>query len=185
MKMRHPGLVALCLAMAVIGASLIGGVASAKNSGKKHKKGKSHKVVVCHQTGNGSYVRIKISKRALKAHLKKHGDAFPGDAVPGGTLSNDCTVVPPSPQRFTSGPLQFGPNGWGGWSCPPDMRAVGGGTTLTDVAAQGVAQPGATIGGSTYPVFPHHTFAAGETGFVVQNDNDTETGTVFVDCVPK
>ena len=69
-------------------------------------------------------------------------------------------------------------------ACVAGMKAVGGGTTLADVAAQGIAEPGATIGGETYPVFPHYTFAAGETGFVVQNDNDTESGTVFVDCVP-
>jgi hypothetical protein len=183
MNIRKAGLAVLCLVAMMVGGSLLTGVAAAGPHGKKHKKDKPHKVAICHLTGNGSYVRIKISNRALKAHLK-HGDAYPGASVPGGTLSSDCTVVPPQPQRFTSPTLTFGPNGWAGWSCPAGMKAVGGGTTLTSVAAQGIAQPGATIGGSTYPVFPHHTFAAGETGYVVQNDNDTESGTVFVDCVP-
>jgi hypothetical protein len=183
MKIRKAGFAVICLVGVMAGGSLLTGVATAGSHHKKHKKDKPHKVTICHRTGDSSYVRIRISNRALKAHLK-HGDAYPGATVSGGTLSSDCTVVPPQPQRFTSSTLNFGPNGWGGWSCPAGMKAVGGGTTLTTVAAQGIAQPGAVIGGQTYPVFPHHTFAAGETGYVVQNDNDTESGTVFVDCVP-
>jgi hypothetical protein len=154
-----------------------------KQKKAKKKKHKKHKVSVCHREGNGSYHLIRIAKPAVKAHLK-HGDAFPGDQVEGGTLSAKCELPAPQPQRFTSPTLDFGPNGWAGWSCPTGMKAVGGGHTLVDVTASGVAQPGATIGGSTYPTFPHYTFAAGETGFVVQNDDDTESGTVFVDCVP-
>jgi hypothetical protein len=155
-----------------------------KPKNEKQKKAKKKKKAVCHSEGNGSYHLIRISKKAVKAHLK-HGDAFPGGQVPGGTLDAKCQLPsPPQPQRFTSPTLDFGPNGWGGWSCPAGMKAVGGGHTLVDVAASGVAEPGATIGGSTYPTFPHYTFAAGETGFVVQNDDDTESGTVFVDCVP-
>ena len=150
---------------------------------KKGKTGKQGKVAICHQTGNGSYHLIVVGAPAVKAH-QKHGDAFPGTQVTGGTLSQSCQVTPPVPQRYTSPTQTFGPNGWAGWSCPAGQKAVGGGHTLADVAASGVAQPGATIGGSTYPTFPHYTFGAGETGFVVQNDDDTESGTVFVDCVP-
>ena len=196
---------------AFTGAMLLSGVATAepgKNKPKneksekncKNKKGKSKKckkgkkdkpvtegkVAICHQTGNGSYHLIVVGAPAVKAHLR-HGDAFPGAQVPGGTLDQNCQVPqppPPQPQRYTSPVLEFGPNGWAGWSCPSGMKAVGGGHTLVDATAAGVAQPGATVGGSTYPTFPHYTFGTGETGFVVQNDNDTESGTVFVDCVP-
>ena len=192
MRLRAVALAALCL---MLGTALVAEVATAgpggndkPKKGKKHKKKKKKKgkVSICHREGNGSYHLITVGKPAVKAHLG-HGDAFPGDTVAGGTLRADCSVQPPSPQvqRFSSPALDFGPNGWAGWSCPSTMKAVGGGHTLVDVTASGVAQPGATIGGSTYPVFPHHTFPAGETGFVVQNDNDTETGVVFVDCVLK
>jgi hypothetical protein len=164
----------------LVGATLLSGVASAGSQ----SQGKRHKVDICHLKGDGTTYRlITVGKKAKKAHLR-HGDARPGDTVEGGTLDEDCNLVP-EPQRFESGPLSFGPNGFGGWSCPPGMTAVGGGHTLTSVADEGLAVPGGEeIGGFTYPTYPHHTFAAGETGFVVQNDNDSETGTVFVDCVP-
>jgi hypothetical protein len=185
MRMRAAALAAVC---ALVGVVAVSGVATAgpggdkkphKEKKAKKKKNKKGKVAICHRTGNGSFHLIKVGFPAKKAHLQ-HGDVLP-DA------QGNCPTTPPTPPqptRFTSPTLEFGPNGWGGWSCPAGMKAVGGGTTLTDFAAQGIAEPGATIGGETYPVFPHHTFAVGETGFVVQNDNDTESGTVFVDCVP-
>jgi hypothetical protein len=187
MRFRAIVLAAIC---AVIGAAMITNAATAgqghgNKHGKKHKKKKKNKqqgkISICHQTGNGSFVLITVGFPALSAHAQ-HGDRFP---VNGGCAN------PVEPTRFSSGPtLDFGPNGWGGWSCPLDMRAIGGGSNLADVTAAGIAAPGATLGNppATYPTFPHHTFseAAGETGFVVQNDNDTETGReVFVLCVPK
>jgi hypothetical protein len=187
-----PRAMALAAVGALMGALLVGGVATGDPpadkpgngpKGSKPNKGKKSKATVCHRTGNGTYRAIRPSQKSHKAHVR-HGDKFPGDTVQGGTLNDQCQVEAPAPQRFTSSTLQFGPNGWGGWSCPSGMKAVGGGHTLASVAAEGVAQPGATIGGSTYPTFPHYTFSAGETGYVVQNNNDTETGTVFVDCVP-
>ena len=45
---------------------------------------KTHKVDVCHRTGEG-YVRIRIAQRALRAHLA-HGDEIPG----GDVLDGDC-----------------------------------------------------------------------------------------------
>ena len=188
MRFRAIALAVLC---AVIGAAVVASGATAKtdgngnngNNGNNHKvkkkKAKKEKVSICHRTGNGSFVLIRVGKPAKKAHLR-HGDVLPN-------AQGACPAPPPvEPTRFSSGPtLDFGPNGWAGWSCPTGMKAVGGGSDLADFTAQGIAEPGATIGGSTYPVFPHYTFAAGETGFVVQNDNDTEVDrTVFVDCVP-
>jgi hypothetical protein len=199
-----PRAIALAVVGALTGALLVGGVATAvpgngngngpKNDtapngngpkSSKPNKGKKSKATICHRTGNGTYRAIRPSQKSHKAHLR-HGDKFPGDAVPGGTLNNQCQVEAPAPQRFTSPVLSFGPNGWAGWSCPSGMKAVGGGHTLADVQAEGVAQPGATFGNppATYPTYPHYTFSAGETGYVVQNDNDTDSGTVFVDCVP-
>jgi len=151
---------------AVLGAALLGGPAVAKHD----------KETVCHQKGNGDYVKIRVSERAEDKHLDKHDDVLAGTP---GVVDQDCNPI----TRVTSPTLSFGPNGWGGWSCPAGMTAVGGGHTLADAANEGVAEPGATIGGSTYPVFPHYTFAPGETGYVVQNDNDGDSGEIFVDCV--
>ncbi|HXR30224.1 MAG TPA: hypothetical protein VN752_03695 [Solirubrobacterales bacterium] len=82
--------------------------------------------------------------------------------------------------RYESPPMDFGPNGWGGWSCPVGTTVIGGGyePSTATVAFSAAAKPGEPM----YPTYPHHTFAAGETGWVVQNDNDQETITVFVIC---
>jgi hypothetical protein len=82
--------------------------------------------------------------------------------------------------RYESPAMVFGPNGWGGWSCPAGTTVIAGGYEpgSATVAFSGPAKPGEAM----YPTYPHHTFAAGETGWVVQNDNDQETITVFVIC---
>lgn len=82
--------------------------------------------------------------------------------------------------RYESPPMAFGPNGWGGWSCPVGTTVIGGGyePSTATVAFSAAAKPGEPM----YPTYPHHTFAAGEAGWVVQNDNDQETITVFVIC---
>jgi len=90
-----------------------------------------------------------------------------------------------NPVRIFSSLLQYGPMGWGGWSCPAGTHAIGGGTigATQPITAEGIAQTGATIGGSNYPVFPHYTFSAGETGYVVQNGNVGQNLTIYVDCL--
>jgi hypothetical protein len=139
------------------------------------------KTDICHQKGNGSYNLISVSGNAAAAH-QAHGDAMPGDVVGNQRLDDDCELQDAT--RVTSPPLSFGPNGWGGWSCPTGTTAVGGGTSLSSVSDEGVAAPGADpVDGFSYPAYPHYTFSPGETGYVVHNDNDSETGTVFVDCV--
>jgi hypothetical protein len=82
--------------------------------------------------------------------------------------------------RHESPPLEFGPNGWGGWSCPAGTTVIAGGylPATATVAFSGPAKPGEPM----YPVYPHYTFGEDETGWVVQNDNDTETITVVVIC---
>ena len=114
-----------------------------------------------------------MSEHAANKHEARHGD------VPAGS-DGECNRTA---QRATSPTQSFGPNGWAGWSCPSGTAAVGGGHTLASAQAEGVAEPGAVIGGEDYPSFPHYTFPAGETGYVVQNDNDSDTGVIFVDCV--
>lgn len=64
----------LALASALMGGVLLVAPADARD--------KVLKVDVCHQTGNGSFRLINVSGNALDGHVG-HGDALPGDEVPG------------------------------------------------------------------------------------------------------
>ena len=181
------GMLGVLAAVATLGVAETD--ADARRRGNQRKQGvrankasKAGKVDICHRTGNGSYHLINVSGNAEKAHLR-HGDALPGDPVPdeeGKVFGDDCRIedAPPTPEVICSPPLQFGPNGWGGWSCPDGMMAVGGSFEPAGATVQAaeIAEPG--------DVYPHHTFGPDEWGFVVQNDNDGETITVCVECVP-
>lgn len=64
---------------------------------------KPNKVDVCHAEGNGGYHMINVSERALDAHLG-HGDALPGEAVPGmedSVFSDTCEVAETEPELTT------------------------------------------------------------------------------------
>jgi hypothetical protein len=145
------------------------------------------KVVFCHRKANGGFVRISVSKKASKAHLK-HGDGYPGGAVPsqeGKWFDTTCKVV--EAVHVESPEMAFGPQGWGGWSCPTGTTVIGGGfryvtTPENPVLISEAAKPGSASG--LYPVYPHYTFAAGETGWVVQNGDIPQTLVVFADCLP-
>lgn len=57
------------------------------------------KVDVCHVDGNGTYHKINISENAFQSHVD-HGDASPGDLVPGDPtmkFADDCSMVPAGP----------------------------------------------------------------------------------------
>jgi hypothetical protein len=57
------------------------------------------KVDVCHREGNGSFHLINVSENALSAHLA-HGDALPGDPVPGmegKKFDEACNIVDAGP----------------------------------------------------------------------------------------
>jgi hypothetical protein len=67
------------------------------------------KINVCHREGNGTVHLINVASQAVPAHLN-HGDALPGDLVPGvpGVKFDDfCQLVPAStcPCDFTLGHL--------------------------------------------------------------------------------
>ena len=61
------------------------------------------KVSVCHVNGTGSYRLISIAGPALAAHIA-HGDAVPGDPVPGvprKKFTDACAIVNADPNFFT------------------------------------------------------------------------------------
>jgi hypothetical protein len=85
-------------------------------------------------------------------------------------------VSGPQTTRHCSPPMQFGPMGWGGWSCPAGSTAVDG--EVLPAGAQVTSQQVAPAGST----WPHYTFGAAETGYVVQNINMGQELTVCVDC---
>jgi len=96
-------------------------------------------------------------------------------------LSDDSCVVP---ERFTGNELVFSSTGWGGHSCPAGMLVVGGGVIgATEPLEQGMAKPGVTVSGATYPNYPHYTYAPSEEGWVVHNGITGQTMTVYADCI--
>ncbi|MFH1598278.1 MAG: TasA family protein [Patescibacteria group bacterium] len=101
-------------------------------------------------------------------------------------LADSQTNIWGATVRYTSSVQNYSATGWAGWSCPADTHAVGGGVieNAFPMGPEGIAEPGATIGGSTYPVFPHYTFGAGETGYVAQNGGTSQTARIYVDCAP-
>jgi hypothetical protein len=156
----------------------------------------ANKVNVCHATGKGGFQLISVASSALRAHLQ-HGDKLPGETVSQGTpysglygstvtpvtiLGEDCSqsslLKIETSQSFSGG-------GWAGWSCvEPGFPKVAGGGVVPDTAgvtAQGPAKPGVTVGGFTYPVYPHYTYTAPEEGWVVQAGTPLPTG-LYVLC---
>lgn len=82
------------LVISLIFLFIITGMAVAAPKGPKEikdSKGPAGKINICHREGNGSYHLINISENAKESHIN-HGDAFPGDAVEGGTLGADCSL---------------------------------------------------------------------------------------------
>ncbi|HSP73155.1 MAG TPA: hypothetical protein VLN26_12345, partial [Gaiellaceae bacterium] len=152
--------------MSLFAAVLVAGVANAGTV----------KVDVCHLQGNGSYNLINISEKAVPAHVA-HGDGLPGDPVPGVAgkiFGADCSfeVAPLSGYEVVTSPaMAFGDSGYGGWSCPTGKVVIGGGFKAT--APVSVSAPGTP--GS---VWPHYTFGAGESGWVVRDAPDGVGNTI-------
>ena len=92
------------------------------------------------------------------------------------------------PVHVTSAGLNYGPTGWGGWSCPANYTVVDGSLKVSggDLAATYAWKPGATTGSVNYPNTPFgYTYTPPEEGFIGQNDNDSgETIYLDFDCMP-
>ena len=156
------------------------------------------KVGVCHSEGNGTFHLVSISDKALPAHID-HGDGQPGDPVPGQSgkqFGADCSIEDALVTvTSVSGPQNFSGTGWGGNSCPPEYpNVVAGGVSKTStepwtpadyLVDYVLAEPGATLHGYTFPVFPHYTYGtgyAGETGVAVHNGGTSQSLYVYVVC---
>jgi hypothetical protein len=139
------------------------------------------KLDVCHITGNGTYILVNVSMNALPSHMD-HGDALPGDNIAGELLLDDCSLVAVS--IVNSSPLNYGPTGWGGWSCPTGTTVLECNVNAGASYAQKILWiPGATAGTNNYPTTPFgYTYTPPETGCIVQNDNDGETITITLTC---
>jgi hypothetical protein len=162
---------ALALFSAVLGAALLAGAVGAKKPSAQ-----DHKAQICHQRGNGTFKTITVSKKAVPAHVA-HGDTV-------GACDELETIT------VTSDVLQFGPNGWGGWSCPAshpqvvdaEVQQPGGGDPLHPYDLY-VWEPGATAGGVSYPATPFgYTYGAGETGAIVQNGGTGQDLVIVLTC---
>ena len=88
------------------------------------------------------------------------------------------------PQRVESGAMQFGPNGWGGWSCPAGTHVVGGGYEPFPAAFPVAISEAAKLPSLSglYPVYPHYTYTPPETGWVVQNGGTGQSLNVYALC---
>jgi len=85
-------------------------------------------------------------------------------------------------QRIQTRVFDFSSTGWAGWSCPAGKQVIGGGhNCASPVSISEAAKPGSFSG--LYPVYPHHTFAVGETGWVVQNGGTPQSCYIYVLCV--
>jgi hypothetical protein len=100
----------------------------------------------------------------------------------------DC-VEAPSTQTVTSAQLDYGPNGWGGWSCPAGTSVISASILDVPDAGNGLVtsltlwEPGASVPGYTYPATPFgYTYGAGEEGAIAQNDNDGDALKIVLVC---
>jgi hypothetical protein len=85
-------------------------------------------------------------------------------------------------QVATSSTLNFSSTGWGGWSCPTGTDVLAGSFSGSQPYTLGLAKPGQTTDGATYPVYPHYTFPANEEGVVVHNGATPQSGVITAYC---
>jgi predicted ribosomally synthesized peptide with SipW-like signal peptide len=100
------------------------------------------------------------------------------------TWTVNCNEVP-APVTVDSNVLHYGPTGWGGWSCPIGDTIVSATVTGGTYASLTLWKPGASVPGSTYPATPFgYTYATGEEGAIVQNDNVGKDLYIHLVCQP-
>jgi hypothetical protein len=85
-------------------------------------------------------------------------------------------------QVVTSSSMSFGSTGWGGWSCPSGTDVLAGSFSGSQPYILGLAKPGVTTDGATYPVYPHYTYTPPEEGVVVHNGATGQTGVITAYC---
>lgn len=175
----------LALLLLLMSAFPAMGVAAKKKPPKPPKTDK--KMYFCHRKGkgNGGFVLIHVSKKASKAHIK-HGDAQPGEAVPGREgywFDEACNLIQEvhvvSPEQLVL------PGEWAGVACPADATVLGGGYEYVTPPGEPVglsqaAKPGVLL----YPVFTPFTFMPPDEGWVVQNGATEQSLIVYADCLP-
>jgi hypothetical protein len=97
----------------------------------------------------------------------------------------------PAPVTITSRngtPFDFGPGGWAGWSCPAGATIVSVTANVTSGGPYtvGLARPGETTDGYTYPVYSHYTYTPPEQGGVIHNTDMGAGGqaSITIVCQP-
>jgi hypothetical protein len=103
----------------------------------------------------------------------------------------DCGEVPAT-QTVISSALNYSSTGWGGWSCPAGTEIVsasvatasdGTGTPSYPIASLTLWEPGASVGGATYPNTPFgYTYTPPEEGAIVQNGGTGQTLYIVLEC---
>jgi len=120
-------------------------------------------------------------------------NGFTYDGVPIVGTDTICIRPPKLPPILVVSSVQnFSGEGWAGWSCPPEYpNVIDGGVSKTSTqpwtpadypVVQGPAKPGVTVGGSTYPDYPHYDYTPPEEGWVVQNGGTAQNLYIYVYC---
>lgn len=81
--------------------------------------------------------------------------------------------------KYETGLMDFGPNGYGGYSCPAGSTVVEGGYTQAEAGVD-VKFEGKMEADTDYP---HHNTGPGETGWYVQNGETGQKLNVWVKCI--
>jgi predicted ribosomally synthesized peptide with SipW-like signal peptide len=102
------------------------------------------------------------------------------------TWTVSCGEVQAPTVTITSPAMNFGPNGWAGWSCPANETVISAAVTGASYTSLTLWKLGAPVtGGATYPNTPFgYTYATGEEGAIVQSTNAGGTDTIVLQCQP-
>lgn len=116
-----------------------------------------------------------------------YGGHYGGTVTPVTVTHEDCSVTN---ALRTDVSQSYGSFGWAGWSCVEVgyPNVIGGGyTPNTATVANSLAwESGATVGGIyNYPTTPWgYSYAAGETGWIVQAGESNVPTSIYVICAP-
>ena len=89
-------------------------------------------------------------------------------------------------QTVTSADLQYGPTGWGGWSCPAGTQVVSAAVQGGTYASLTLWRPGASVPGYSYPTTPfgytYNALATPPEEGADTNDNIGKTLVIVLQC---